>query len=160
MYKFALVYLDKDSVPELLITPKNNAHVSQSELYIYTNGTLKNLQYAGSDFGEFIYSTKKSVVCNSSWVNGYGAVFTFYRFNKKGKATKLNRFDAIINPKTSFEINNKKVSKKKYYSEYKKTVKKYPLKQISSTDTFNLTTKNINKLTKNYKSFVVTGKKY
>ena len=60
---------------------------------------------------------KKSAACNSSWINGYGAVSTFYRFSKTGKSTKLKRFDAIVNPKTSYKINNKKVSKKKYYAE-------------------------------------------
>ena len=127
IYKFALVYLDKDS---------------------------------GSDFGQFIYSPKKSAACNSSCINGYGAVSTFYRFSKTGKSTKLKRFDAIVNPKTSYKINNKKVSKKKYYAEYKKMEKKYPLKQISLKNAFNLTTKNIKNITKNYKSFIVTGAKY
>ena len=38
--------------------------------------------------------------------------------------------------------------------------KKYPLKQIWSFDTFELTTDNINNLVKNYKSFIITGKKF
>ena len=160
IYKFALVYLDKDSIPELVITSKESAHAIYGEIYTYNNGKLKNLKYAGSDFGQFIYSPKKSVACNSSWINGYGAVSTFYRLSKTGKSTKLKRFDAIVNPKTSYKINNKKVSKKKYYAEYKKMEKKYPLKQISLKNAFNLTTKNIKNITKNYKSFVVTGAKY
>ena len=120
IYKFALVYLDKDSIPELVITSKESIHAVYGEIYTYNNGKLKNLKYAGSDFGQFIYSPKKSVACNSSWINGYGAVSTFYRLSKTGKSTKLKRFDAIVNPKTSYKINNKKVSKKKYYAEYKK----------------------------------------
>lgn len=160
IYKFALVYLDKDSIPELVITSKESIHAVYGEIYTYNNGKLKNLKYAGSDFGQFIYSPKKSVACNSSWINGYGAVSTFYRLSKTGKSTKLKRFDAIVNPKTSYKINNKKVSKKKYYAEYKKMEKKYPLKQISLKNAFNLTTKNIKNITKNYKSFVVTGAKY
>ena len=160
IYKFALVYLDKDSIPELVITSKESIHAVYGEVYTYNNGKLKNLKYAGSDFGQFIYSPKKSVACNSSWINGYGAVSTFYRFSKTGKSTKLKRFDAIVSPKTSYKINNKKVSKKKYYAEYKKMEKKYPLKQISLKNAFNLTTKNIKNITKNYKSFVVTGAKY
>ena len=36
----------------------------------------------------------------------------------------------------------------------KKIEKKYPLKQIWSFDTFELTTDNINNLVKNYKSFI------
>ena len=160
IYKFALVYLDKDSIPELVITSKESTHAIYGEIYTYNNGKLKNLKYAGSDFGQFIYSPKKSAACNSSWINGYGAVSTFYRFSKTGKSTKLKRFDAIVNPKTSYKINNKKVSKKKYYAEYKKMEKKYPLKQISLKNAFNLTTKNIKNITKNYKSFIVTGAKY
>lgn len=42
----------------------------------------------------------------------------------------------------------------------KKIEKKYPLKQIWSFDTFELTTDNINNLVKNYKSFIITGKKF
>ena len=94
IYKFALVYLDKDSIPELVITSKESIHAVYGEIYTYNNGKLKNLKYAGSDFGQFIYSPKKSVACNSSWINGYGAVSTFYRFSKTGKSTKLKRFDA------------------------------------------------------------------
>ena len=89
IYKFALVYLDKDSIPELVITSKESTHAIYGEIYTYNNGKLKNLKYAGSDFGQFIYSPKKSAACNSSWINGYGAVSTFYRFSKTGKSTKL-----------------------------------------------------------------------
>ena len=110
IYKFALVYLDKDSIPELVITSKESTHAIYGEIYTYNNGKLKNLKYAGSDFGQFIYSPKKSAACNSSWINGYGAVSTFYRFSKTGKSTKLKRFDAIVNPKTSYKINNKNAS--------------------------------------------------
>lgn len=157
MYKFALVYLDKDSVPELLISPTYSVHVSSGEVYTYTGGKVKHLKYAGSDFGRLVYSKKKSVTCNSVWINGYGAISTFYRFNKKGKGTKLKRFEEIVNPKISYKINGKKVSKKKYTSEYKKLEKKYPLKQLYPEGNFSLTTQNINNFTKNYKSFIRTG---
>lgn len=58
IYKFALVYLDKDSIPELVITSKESTHAIYGEIYTYNNGKLKNLKYAGSDFGQFIYSPK------------------------------------------------------------------------------------------------------
>lgn len=158
--KFALIYLDKDSIPELLITPDFSVHAVAGEVYTYTGGKLKQLKYAGSDCGRLIYSKKKSVVSNSAWINGYGAVSTFYRFNKKGKRTKLKTFEESYLPKTLYKINGKKVSKKKFNSEYKKIVKKYPLKEIWPSDTFNLTPNNINNLVKNYKSFIITGKKH
>ena len=158
--KFALIYLDKDSIPELLITPDFSVHAVAGEVYTYTGGKLKQLKYAGSDYGRLIYSKKKSVVSNSAWINGYGAISTFYRFNKKGKGTKLKKFEEAYLPKTLYKINGKKVSKKKFNSEYKERVQKYPLKEIWPSDTFNLTTQNINNLTKNYKSFVVTGNNY
>ena len=171
IYKFALVYLDKDSIPELvitskesipelLITPDFSVHAVAGEVYTYTGGKLKQLKYAGSDYGRLIYSKKKSVVSNSAWINGYGAVSTFYRFNKKGKGTKLKKFEEAYLPKTLYKINGKKVSKKKFNSEYKKMVKKYPLKEIWPSVTFNLTINNINNLVKNYKSFIITGKKF
>ena len=158
--KFALIYLDKDSIPELLITPDFSVHAVAGEVYTYTGGKLKQLKYAGSDYGRLIYSKKKSVVSNSAWINGYGAVSTFYRFNKKGKGTKLKTFEEASLPKTLYKINGKKVSKKKFNSEYKKMIKKYPLKEIWPSVTFNLTTDNINNLVKNYKSFIITGKKF
>ena len=135
-------------------------HVAAGEVYTYTGGKLKHLKFAGSDFGRFVYSKKKSVVSNSTWVNGYGAVATFYHFNKKGKGTKLKKFEEVSLPKTLYKINGKKVSKKKYNSEYKKMVKKYPLKQIWPNNALSLTTQNINNLTKNYKSFIITGEKF
>ena len=158
--KFALIYLNKDSIPELLITPDFSVHAVAGEVYTYTGGKLKQLKYAGSDYGRLIYSKKKSVVSNSAWINGYGAVSTFYRFNKKGKGTKLKTFEEASLPKTLYKINGKKVSKKKFNSEYKKMIKKYPLKEIWPSVTFNLTTDNINNLVKNYKSFIITGKKF
>ena len=158
--KFALIYLNKDSIPELLITPDFSVHAVAGEVYTYTGGKLKQLKYAGSDYGRLIYSKKKSVVSNSAWINGYGAISTFYRFNKKGKGTKLKTFEEASLPKTLYKINGKKVSKKKFNSEYKKIVKKYPLKEIWPSNTFNLTTDNINNLVKNYKSFIITGKKH
>ena len=160
IYKFALVYLDNDSIPELVITPDFGAHVTIGEVYMYTGGKLKQLKYAGSDYGRLIYSKRKSVVSNSGWINGYGAVSTFYRFNKKGKRIKLKKFDEANLPKTVYRINGKKVSKKKFNSEYKKMVKKYPLKQIGPSNTFKLTTQNIKNLTKHYKSFIITGEKF
>lgn len=158
--KFALIYLDKDPIPELLITPDFSVHAVAGEVYTYTGGKLKQLKYAGSDYGRLIYSKKKSVVSNSAWINGYGAVSTFYRFNKKGKGTKLKTFEEASLPKTLYKINGKKVSKQKFNSEYKKMIKKYPLKEIWPSVTFNLTTDNINNLVKNYKSFIITGKKF
>ena len=158
--KFALIYLNKDSIPELLITPKETVHIATSDVYVYTGGKLKKLKYAGSDFGRLVYSRKKSVVCNSGWINGYGAVATFYRFKKNGKKTKLKKFEEIANPTALFKINGKKEKKKKYNAEMKKIEKKYPLKQIWSFDTFELTTDNINNLVKNYKSFILTGNNY
>lgn len=159
-YKFALVYLDKDSVPELLITPSDSAHIATGEVYMYTGGKLKQLKYAGSDYGRFIYSRKESVVSNCAWINRYGAIATFYYFTPKGKGIKLKKFEEVNSPKYLYKINGKKVSKKKYNSEYKKMVKKYPLKQIWPIDAFDLTADNINNLIKSYKSFVVTGEKF
>ena len=159
-YKFALVYFNKDSVPELLITSTDEVHAIHGKLYTYTGGKVKVLKKAGSDFGELVYSAKKFVTCSLSWVNGYGLVSTFYRFDKNGKQTKIKRFDAVVNPTSSFKINGKKVSETKYNSEFKKMQKKYPLKQITPKKAFSLTTTNIKNLTKKYKSFVVTGSKY
>lgn len=56
--KFALIYLNKDSIPELLITPKETVHIATSDVYVYTGGKLKKLKYAGSDFGRLVYSRK------------------------------------------------------------------------------------------------------
>ena len=113
--KFALIYLNKDSIPELLITPDFSVHAVAGEVYTYTGGKLKQLKYAGSDYGRLIYSKKKSVVSNSAWINGYGAISTFYRFNKKGKGTKLKRFEEAYLPKTLYKIKilKIKVSNKK-----------------------------------------------
>ena len=42
--KFALIYLDKDSIPELLITPDFSVHAVAGEVYTYTGGKLKQLK--------------------------------------------------------------------------------------------------------------------
>ena len=42
IYKFALVYLDKDSIPELLITPDFSVHAVAGEVYTYTGANLNS----------------------------------------------------------------------------------------------------------------------
>ena len=102
IYKFALVYLDKDSIPELLITPDLSVHAVAGEVYTYTGGKLKQLKYAGSDYGRLIYSKKKSVVSNSAWINGYGAVSTFYHFKLFDIITIFGRFPNFIHSPYNF----------------------------------------------------------
>ena len=120
IYKFALVYLDKDSIPELLITPDFSVHAVAGEVYTYTGGKLKQLKYAGSDYGRLIYSKKKSVVSNSAWINGYGAVSTFYRFNKKGKGTKLKKFEEAYLPKLFTKLMEKRYQRRNLIQNTKK----------------------------------------
>ena len=76
------------------------------------------------------------------------------------KVVSLPNLASSINTIEGITINGKKVSKQKYNAEMKKIEKKYPLKQIWSFDTFELTTDNITNLVKNYKSFIITGKKF
>ena len=96
IYKFALVYLDKDSIPELLITPDFSVHAVAGEVYTYTGGKLKQLKYAGSDYGRLIYSKKKSVVSNSAWINGYGAVSTKREKERNSKSLKKPIFQKLF----------------------------------------------------------------
>ena len=110
--KFALIYLNKDSIPELLITPKETVHIATSDVYVYTGGKLKKLKYAGSDFGRLVYSRKKSVVCNSGWINGYGAVATFYRFKKNGKKTKQKNLKKLQTQQLFSKLMEKKYQSK------------------------------------------------
>ena len=110
--KFALIYLDKDSIPELLITPDFSVHAVAGEVYTYTGGKLKQLKYAGSDYGRLIYSKKKSVVSNSAWINGYGAISTFYRFNKKGKERSLKDLKKPIFQKLFIKLMGKKYQRR------------------------------------------------
>ena len=48
------------------------------------------------------------------------APFQHFIVLTKGKGTKLKKFEEAYLPKTLYKINGKKVSKKKFNSEYKK----------------------------------------
>ncbi len=153
---FALIYFDNNTMPELVITSKYGAHVAVAELYTYKSGKVVQVKNAGSDYGRMIYVPKKSVAVQDAWVNGYGSITKFIKYDSKYKAKTLATFDTnyTSSGKTIYKYNKSKVSKTTYNSKWKTYNKKYPGKILYPSSLYKVNTTNINKMIKNYKSFV------
>ncbi len=161
-FTFCLVYIDKDSVPELVVGSTYTGHVSVPEVFTYSGGKVRKMKYAGSDFGRFIYSYKKGVTLNSAYINGFGQVDVFYKWSKSNtKKTVYKKYTADFSKsKAKYLIGKKKVSKKAFNSSIKKTKKKYPLREISGPQMHAINDSNMKKLNMdNYKKLVIKGKK-
>ncbi len=156
---FALVYFDNDSKPELLITSSFSVHVAVAELYTYKNGKVVEIKDAGSDFGRFIYVPKKGVAIQDAWANGYGSITKYLKYNSSYSYKTLAKFESVYTGGSEvYKYNGSKVSKATYTSKTNSFIKKYPKKALNPEDLLSVDSSNINKMLKNYKSVVKTGK--
>lgn len=72
-YRFALIYIDGDDIPELAIVPDNGAHLIQVSLYTYKDNSVLPICIAGMNN-----------------YNGYGAYATIWYRPKTGKIVAGN----------------------------------------------------------------------
>lgn len=159
---FCLVYIDNNSVPELVVGNKNIPHVSVPDVYCYASGKVRKMKNAGSDYGRFVYSYKKGLTVCSTWVNGYGSIESYVKWSKSNtKRSTYKKYTVDVRKsKERYYIGKKKVSKKSFEKSVKATQKKYPIRTIYGNEMFPATAANIAKLAPDtYKSLVLKGKK-
>lgn len=156
-YKFCLIYLDNDTIPELVVMfGMDSMHMVIGEVYQYTKSGIRELSGAGSDFSRVIYSPKKGVAFSSRFINGYGEMDYLYQYTN-GKQKKLKSF---VSAGSVLKVDGRKVSKSAYNTALKKMKAKYPLKYIQPSMMKAVNFSNLDLLTQNYQKFVVTGKPF
>ena len=73
--RFALIYVDNDDVPELVIST-GNMHAGTGTVYAF-DGTKLNEKTSG-DYGNTYYKPRTGYMINDVWINGYGESITNY----------------------------------------------------------------------------------
>lgn len=129
--KFALIDMDKNGVPELVVTGDNMYH---SYFYAYVNGKVKLIGGGFSGYVKF-YPNKKLII---SKVMHMGCTsITYYKFNGKKLVKKAesvtndvynSRTGKLIKHKHKYYKKGKKVKKAKYKS-YVKKLKRHAKKK-------------------------------
>ncbi len=145
--KFALIYLDDDNIPELVI-PQGHFHGAKCELYCYDGKEVKLLGEYGS-WGGFGYRPESGVF-SAGFINQGGESTTYYKF-ENGAVTELGTFDSEIkawdldptDPENyKYYINEKPVTYADYSKKEGEIREKYGLDKginTSTQETFNLT---------------------
>ena len=119
---FAIAYIDKDNIPELVLHNNSVAHAGgYGRIFTYKNGKVTRVGTADIDGGKFYYYKKKGIFI-SCYVNG--GVFDNYRQITKGKIVhKLQKGKATFDNKTRYyNAKNKELSKSAFQKQLKKLV--------------------------------------
>lgn len=117
--KFAIAKLNKDSIPELIVSADDEYH---TRIYSYVNGKVKLI--ADGFAGELKYYPSKNLIYSDTY--HAGKLVTYTKFNGK-KSTVVACEDAEekepgIYASSKYKMKGKVVSKKKY-TEYVKKLK-------------------------------------
>lgn len=113
--KFSLIYIDKDSVPELFIdgTSAGTTHVSGAyKLYTYRNGKLYDVGAYRDSFG---YYKKKGVFVSKTYL--HGEYETYHKLSKGTDVIKL-RSEKYYTTQY-FDENENRISKAAYKKQLK-----------------------------------------
>lgn len=129
--EFTVMNLNKDSVPELIVTGDEWYH---SYVYSYVNGKLKCIAEGFS--GELTFYPSKGVI-RSETMHGRSSEVIYWKFD--GKKSKMVAYKDGEGSHYSYKVNGKKVSTKKYNSYVKslkgkaKKVKQSNIKLVRNT---------------------------
>lgn len=130
--EFTVMNLNKDSVPELIVTGDDWYH---SYVYSYINGKVKCIAEGFS--GELTFYPSKGVI-RSETMHGRSSEVIYWKFD--GKKSKMVAYkDGDSSSHYSYKVNGKKVSAKKYNSYVKKlkgkakSVKQSKVKLVRNT---------------------------
>lgn len=145
MPSFSLIYINNDSIPELVISAKDTVHVGSAHLYCYYNGNVVDLGYIGS-WGAFQYLEKEGYIL--SGYQGGGGYNTQVIYKMEGTTLKetISFFDNIASGMDPIEyrINDEAVSEQEYKNKTNEWILNKNWK--SSGFDYELTEANINKV--------------
>ena len=115
---FNLIYINNDTIPELVIFD-GNYHAVGAKIYAYVNGQVKYVDEFG-EYGAFNYKEKKGIIHSPR--SGQGIYRNTYYKWTGAKLSKIISFTSIEQLDSSgdfvykYYINNKKVTRSKYKS--------------------------------------------
>ena len=153
---FRIANLNKDSIPELIISGDNGYH---SCIYTYVNGKLRRIAYGYSDgyAGRFDFYSAKGIIYYKECNRGY-LEECYYKFDgKRAKLVASKEGDDTYNVLTGkikknivpnkyspylYKVNGKKVSSKKYNAYIKKIKGSSKKLKLSSIKTVKNTSAN------------------
>lgn len=130
---FSLVYLNKDSIPELVVYNITNVpHAAgYGQLYTYYKGRVRLVTGLNVNDGTFRYYKKKSV-----FIDDYtGMGITSYTYNKfsKTKASPFLNYEKNFNPYAVKKLTYSKYSKNRWIPTSKTYFKKQLKRYVKST---------------------------
>lgn len=99
--KFAVAYIDNDSIPELIVyNAKDVPHmVGYGMVYTYKNGKVKAVENVNID-AKFYYYSKKGVFV-TSYCQG-GVTYTYFKLSKGKAAEKLQQGKPVYPPNAPY----------------------------------------------------------
>lgn len=150
--RFALVYINGDVIPELVLSD-GSYHVSWSEAYTYTKDGMKKLEGAGSDFGAFYYAPEQNLIRSFASKNGGYEIETLYKI-KQGQTEQVKSFYAYSNG-NEYKVDDSKVSKDEYTSQYNAAKKGYTIKSLTYEKMFVNTKANVQQMQEWYNNFIM-----
>lgn len=137
---FAMAYIDKNIIPELIVYSKNVLHMQghgHGKLYTYKNGKLKPIGTVQMDNHKFIYYKKKGIYLDSFILSGED---TSWELLKGGKTKLLfGQRKYVMNSDAIYYDSNRKEITKKQFSSLRN---KYIGKGKKSKSKFHKVTKN------------------
>lgn len=92
--KFQLIYINDDSIPELIVTEDTSAHLAGVYVYTYVNGNAVNISEDGfsyGSYGEIYYSAKKNMILSEVCAQSTN-ILEFYRISSNGREELICSF--------------------------------------------------------------------
>lgn len=143
IHKFQLIYVDGDSIPELLIS--TGASKTHPLLYTYYQGEAKLLDSFGCDAWDFYYVEQGNLFYAGLWYNGDRTNDVFYTINN-GELSKIAQFYKDNGPKQEYAINKQAVPKATYEAQLNAMKNSYVYKKVNRQTNHEVTEENIQRM--------------
>ena len=143
LHKFQLIYIDGDSIPELLIS--TGASKTYPLLYTYHQGNAKLLNEFACDSWEFFYAEQANLFYAGLWYNGNRTDDIFYTINN-GELSLVAQFYADHFNDRNYSINKQSVTKATYETQLNAMKNSCSFKKVNRDTNHEVTEENIQKM--------------
>lgn len=143
LHRFQLIYVDGDSIPELLIS--TGASKTYPLLYTYYQGAAKLLDEFPCDSWDFYYVEQGNLMYAGLWYNGDRTDDIFYTINQ-GELSLVARFYADHFREQDYAINKQPVPRATYEAQLNAMKNSYLFKKVNRETNHEVTEENIQKM--------------
>ena len=151
---FALVYLDDNEIPELVIS-RGSFHAAAAYIYTYHNDKLVDLGGFG-DYGQTNVAVRQGMIWLAHSING-GYYIQYLHQLSEGSVSVLRQFEEDASTTTvKYKVDGKSVTASVYKEQVQQAYNQYDWTKVSYSSSRLATTANINALLKDYTQFVVS----